>query len=122
MLGATREYRMNVKLILACCFTTLPAYAQAAQNDATNIFTVLLSLLLILGGFIGVAWLVRRYLPGVGKQGVVKVVGATMVGPRERVVVVEVDDTWLLLGVGAGQVRLLDKRAKPVGALSEESL
>lgn len=113
---------MNKKLIWTCCSATLPAYAQAAQNDAANIFTVLLSLMLILGGFIGVAWLVRRYLPGVGKQGVVKVVGATMVGPRERVVVVEVDDTWLLLGVGAGQVRLLDKRAKPVSGLPEESL
>jgi len=112
---------MNMRFILACCFATLPAYAQAAQNDTANIFTVLLSLMLILGGFISVAWLVRRYMPGVGKQGVVKVVGATMVGPRERVVVVEVDDTWLLLGVGAGQVRLLDKRAKPVSALSEES-
>lgn len=82
---------------------------------------MLLSMVLILGGFVAVAWLVRRYLPGVGKQGVVKVVGATMVGPRERVVVVEVDDTWLLLGVGAGQVRLLDKRAKPESALREEN-
>lgn len=100
----------------------MPAWAQAAQNDTANMLTVLLSLVLILGGFIGVAWLVRRYLPGVGKQGVVKVVGATMVGPRERVVVVEVDDTWLLLGVGAGQVRLLDKRAKPDSALREESI
>lgn len=112
---------MNIRFILACCLASPPALAQAAQNDAANIYTVMLSLLLILGGFIGVAWLVRRYLPGVGKQGVVKVIGATMVGPRERVVVVEVDDTWLLLGVGAGQVRLLDKRAKPASALAEES-
>lgn len=112
---------MNIRLVLACCLASTPAWAQVAQNDVANIFTVLLSLMLILGGFIGMAWLVRRYLPGVGKQGVVKVVGATMVGPRERVVVVEVDDTWLLLGVGAGQVRLLDKRTKPVSVLSEES-
>lgn len=96
--------------------------AQAAQSVASGVLPMLLSLILILGGFIGVAWLARRYLPGVGKQGVVKVVGATMVGPRERVVVVEVDDTWLLLGVGAGQVRLLDKRAKPEHAKHEESL
>ena len=100
----------------------MPAWAQSAPNDTANIFTVLLSLMLILGGFVAVAWLVRRYLPGVGKQGAVKVVGATMVGPRERVVVVEVDGTWLLLGVGAGQVRLLDKRPKPDSALREESL
>ena len=99
----------------------LPAAVQAAQTATSSIWPMLLSMVLILGGFVAVAWLVRRYLPGVGKQGVVKVVGATMVGPRERVVVVEVDDTWLLLGVGAGQVRLLDKRAKPESALREEN-
>lgn len=102
--------------------TSLPAAAQAAQTAASSLWPMLLSLVLILGGFVAVAWLVRRYLPGVGKQGVVKVVGATMVGPRERVVVVEVDDTWLLLGVGAGQVRLLDKRAKPDSALREGNI
>lgn len=113
---------MKTRLLLAGILTGLPAWAQAAQSAASSLLPMLLSLVLILAGFIGVAWLVRRYLPGVGKQGVVKVVGATMVGPRERVVVVEVDDTWLLLGVGAGQVRLLDKRAKPDSALHEESL
>jgi flagellar protein FliO/FliZ len=53
------------------------------------------------------AWLARRYLPGMGAQGAVRVIGATMVGPRERVVVVEVEDVRLVLGVGSGQVRLL---------------
>ena len=94
---------------LACA----PTLAHAAQSDTGNMVTVFVSLFLILGGFVLVAWLVRRYLPGAGKLGVVKVVGATMVGPRERVVVVEVENTWLLLGVGAGQVRLLDKMVKP---------
>lgn len=102
-----------------CCAPTL---AHAAQTDTGNMITVMLSLLLILGGFVLVAWLIRRYMPGVGKQGVVKVVGATMVGPRERVVVVEIDNTWLLLGVGAGQVRLLDKRAKPEPLSTEASI
>lgn len=90
-----------------------PTLAWPAQTDTGSMLSVFLSLFLILGGFVLVAWLVRRYMPGVGKQGVVKVVGATMVGPRERVVVVEVENTWLLLGVGAGQVRLLDKLNKP---------
>ena len=36
-----------------------------------------------------------------------KVVAATAVGPRERVVVVEVGETWLVLGVAPGQVRAL---------------
>ena len=99
-----------------------PALAHAAQNDSGNMVTVLMSLFLILGAFVLVAWLVRRYMPGVGKQGVVKVVGATMVGPRERVVVIEVENTWLLLGVGAGQVRLLDKRDKPDTPSNEKAI
>ena len=90
-----------------------PALAHAAQTDSGSMAVVFLSLLVILGGFVLAAFVLRRYLPGAGKQGIVKVVGATMVGSRERVVVVEIDNTWLLLGVAAGQVRLLDKLAKP---------
>jgi flagellar protein FliO/FliZ len=90
-----------------------PSWAWAAADSAASLLTVLLSLTLILGGFIAVAWLARRYLPGMGAQGVVKVVGTTAVGARERVVVVEVDDTWLLLGVGGGNVRLLHSQPRP---------
>ena len=104
---------MHLKFLAGYGLSCLPARAYAAQTDTGNMLTVWVSLLLILGGFVLVAWLARRYLPGVGKPGIVKVVGATMVGPRERVVLVEVENTWLVLGVGAGQVRLLDKRDKP---------
>jgi len=91
-----------------------PAWAWAAPGAASSLLTVLLSLALILGGFVAVAWLARRYLPGMRAQGAVKVVGTTPVGTRERVVVVEVDNTWLLLGVGGGNVRLLHTMPKPV--------
>ncbi len=92
----------------------LPTPAFAASAGSGSLLSVLLSLLLILGGFIALAWLARRYLPGVGAQGVVKVVGSTPVGTRERVVVVEIDRTWLLLGVGGGNVRVLHTLPKPV--------
>jgi flagellar protein FliO/FliZ len=91
----------------------VPSWAFAAPDTAGSMLTVLLSLVLILGGFVAVAWLARRYLPGMGTQGVVRVVGTTPVGTRERVVVVEVDNTWLLLGVGGGNVRLLHSQPKP---------
>ena len=91
----------------------VPSRAFAASETATSMLTMLLSLVLILGGFVAVAWLARRYLPGLGAQGVVKVVGTTPVGTRERVVVVEVDGTWLLLGVGGGNVRLLHTLPRP---------
>ena len=98
---------------LAAALLLAPSLAFAAPDTATSMLTVLLSLALILGGFVAVAWLVRRYLPGMGAQGAVKVVGTTSVGARERVVVIEVDNTWLLLGVGGGNVRLLHTLGKP---------
>lgn len=104
------------KLIEAGALLLVPSCAFAAPDTATSMFTVLLSLLLILGGFVAVAWFGRRYLPGLGSQGVVKVVGATAVGSRERVVLIEVEGTWLLLGVGGGNVRLLQTLPKPAGA------
>ena len=101
------------KFIAAGALLLIPSLALAASGTASSVLTVLLSLGLILGGFVALAWFARRYLPGMGAQGVVKVVGTTPVGTRERVVVVEVDGTWLLLGVGGGNVRLLHTLPKP---------
>lgn len=89
--------------------------ARAADSSAAGVASMLLSLVLILGLFVLAAWLLKRYMPQVGKSGPVRVVSATMVGPRERVVVVEVEDTWLVLGVGGGQVRTLHTLPKPMG-------
>ena len=101
------------KFVAAGALLLIPSLALAASGTTSSVLTVLLSLGLILGGFVALAWFARRYLPGMGAQGVVKVVGTTAVGARERVVVVEVDGTWLLLGVGGGNVRLLHSQPKP---------
>jgi flagellar protein FliO/FliZ len=108
---------INLRIAAAALLLT-PSWAFAAPSTAGSLFTVLLSLGLILGGFVAVAWFARRYLPGMGAQGAVKVVSSTAVGSRERVVVVEVDHTWLLLGVGGGNVRLLHSLPKPDQASS----
>lgn len=102
--------------LVASALLLAPLPALAAPDTAASVLTVLLSLALILAGFVAVAWFARRYLPGLGAQGVVKLVATTSVGPRERVVVVEVDGTWLLLGVGGGHVRLLHTQPKPASS------
>ncbi len=96
-------------LVLGC----LPLPAWAAADAVSGLASVLVSLLLILGGFVALAWVLRRYLPGRAGTGVVKVVAATAVGARERVVLVEVAGTWLVLGVGGGNVRLIHSLPKP---------
>ncbi len=90
------------------------AYAGASAPVTGGIINVVASLLLILGLFVLAAWLVKRYLPRVGKPGPVKIIGSAMLGAREKLVVVEVENTWLLLGVGAGQIRTLHTLPKPV--------
>ena len=65
---------------------------------------MLLILLLIFTG----AWLFKRYgqLPVLGK-GLIRILGGVSVGPRERVVILEVDNTRLVVGVAPGQIRTL---------------
>ncbi|MEW7986593.1 MAG: flagellar biosynthetic protein FliO [Candidatus Thiodiazotropha sp.] len=75
---------------------------------ADSLLSTVGGLLLVLGIIIGGAWLFKRYaqMPTGGK-GMVRVVGGASVGTRERVIVVEVDNQRLLLGVAPGQVRTL---------------
>ncbi len=65
-------------------------------------------LLLVLAVIIALAWAVRRFgrLPMAGK-GLVNVVGGISLGSRERIVVVQVEDTRLVLGVAPGRIETL---------------
>jgi flagellar protein FliO/FliZ len=80
-----------------------------ASTSSLGIFLqVFFGLVLVLGVFVLVAVLMRRFMPlRQGAGGMVRIVGGIMVGPRERVVLVEIEDTWLVLGVASGQVRTL---------------
>lgn len=65
-------------------------------------------MVLVIGLIFLLAWLARRFgLQRLGGAGVVKVVSSAPLGTRERVVVVEVAGTWLVLGVTPTQVNAL---------------
>ncbi|MCW5620540.1 MAG: flagellar biosynthetic protein FliO [Burkholderiales bacterium] len=90
------------------------APAITATGSVTSLLQVVFALLLVLAAIALFAWFMRRFAAGqAAAGGLLKVVGGVMVGPRERVVVVEVQDTWLLLGVASGQVTLLHSMARP---------
>ena len=55
----------------------------------------------------GLAWIARRFTGGAASGGLIRVRSAAAVGARERVVIVEVGEQWLVLGVASGQVSLL---------------
>ncbi|WP_437888735.1 flagellar biosynthetic protein FliO [Phytobacter sp. V91] len=69
------------------------------------------ALALIIGLILAAAWVVKRTgLAGksAGARGL-KVTASTSVGPRERVVIVDVEDARLVLGVTPTQINLLHK-------------
>ena len=94
-----------------------PAAAGSAVG-ASGLLQAGFGMFAVLGLIFLCAWAARRFgLQRLGGGGLVKVVGSTMVGQRERVVVVEVGTTWLVLGVTASQVNALHSLpAQPGGA------
>lgn len=107
----------RVAALALCAF---PAWAAPAASpppsNAGALFQVVLGLLVVLALIYALFWLLRRYAPTqTGAQGALKVVGGLMLGPREKLVVVEIGETWLLLGVGTGEVRTLHTMPKPAG-------
>jgi flagellar protein FliO/FliZ len=115
---------MNKRLILiaALCWPLFaaaeiarPAYTPPPPASMTSgsVMQVVFSLILVLAAVALVAWLLKRIsLPQHGAASLLKVVGGVAVGQRERVVLVEVNDTWLIVGVAPGQVRTLHTMPK----------
>ena len=107
--------------ILACAAAVLmmasalaPGLVQAESVPAgvpevgSSVVQMLLGLALVLAMLVGSLWLLKRLtLPRGPTSGLLRVVAGTAVGPRERVVLLEVGSTWLVLGVAQGEVSML---------------
>lgn len=86
------------------------------QSPSISLLQVALALIMVLAAIVLFAWIARKFLPGQGGNmtaGGLKVVGGLHVGTRERVVVVEVGETWLLLGVSAAGINTLHTMPRP---------
>jgi len=82
------------------------------------VLQTVLGLALVIGIVFGCAWLARKFgLHNGPRNALVKTVGGTSLGGKERVAVVEIGDTWLVLGAAPGNVRLL--HTMPAGTLPE---
>lgn len=65
-------------------------------------------LIAVLGLLLGTLWLMKRLGQPRGPiAGLMRIVAGVGVGPRERVVILELGASWLVLGVAPGQVSLL---------------
>jgi flagellar biosynthetic protein FliO len=82
-----------------------PALAPSATG---SLLTTVFSLILVLGLLVGLAWLLKRFGPRSITGGAnVKLVGALSVGARERILVVEVGEQWIVVGASPGRMNAL---------------
>jgi len=99
--------------LLAIAQTARPAFTPPAAVSTGSVLQVIFSLVLVLAAVVLVAWILKRInLPQQGAGSVLKVISGVAVGQRERIVLVEVNDTWLVVGVAPGQVRTLHSMPK----------
>ncbi len=87
-----------------------------------SILQVIVSLLFVLGAIVLVAWILKRInLPQNAAGSALKVISGVAVGQRERIVLVEVNDIWLVVGVAPGQVTALHTMPKNVLPTTEST-
>lgn len=82
-------------------------------SQAGNLMQVLFGLVAVLALMAVAAWLLRRFnvSKGLGAANI-RIIGGVSVGNRERVMVVEVADQWIVVGVAAGSVTALTTMPK----------
>ena len=84
---------------------TASAPAVSAAGSLLQVFIGLVAVLLLIAA---TAWVAKRFgVTAGGSSSLVHVVSSASVGTRERVVVVEVGESWLVIGVAPGSVNAL---------------
>ncbi|MBP0607978.1 MULTISPECIES: flagellar biosynthetic protein FliO [Burkholderia] len=81
------------------------------------VLQTLVGLAVVIGLVFACAWLARRFgFQPVRRGGPLKVVSSVGLGAKESATIVEIGDTWLVLGVAPGNVRLL--HTLPAGSVA----
>lgn len=121
-------YAFRLLLSITCSLSsayaaegTRPAYTPPPSAVSSgSIMQIIFSLLLVLAAIVLVAWLLKRM--NVAQQGsghLIKILGGISIGQRERVVLIEIKDTWLVVGVGPGQIRTLHTLQKAENSIPD---
>lgn len=85
-----------------------PTVAASPPDLGSSALSMVLGLLAVLALLFAALWLLKRlHAPRGPAAGWMRVVAGVAVGPRERVVILELGNSWLVLGVAPGQVTTL---------------
>lgn len=103
-----------------CVMAAEPVAAVAApavgSGVAGQLTQLVLGLLLVLGLIFFLAWLLRRVQQAgpAGKGQVIELIGSRALGPRDRLVLVQVGNEQILLGLTPGTISALHVLKEPV--------
>ncbi|MFT5780981.1 MAG: flagellar protein FliO/FliZ [Pseudomonas sp.] len=100
---------------LASAATAAPVLVTSSGSLSTQLGQMLLGLLLVIGLIFVLAWLLRR-VQRIGPRGaqVIKLLASQALGPRDRLVLVQVGSEQILLGLSAGRITPLHVLKEPV--------
>jgi len=94
--------------------------AADSMTPAASITRMIIGLAIVLLIMAAIAWGMKKTMRGkLGQQNTIRIVDGVSVGTRERVMVLEVADRWLVVGVAAGQVTQLANL--PAGTQSQST-
>ena len=95
----------------AAALPAMPAGApmtMAPTSSAGSLLQTIFALVFVLALLIGLAWFMKRYGPKVmGGNNKMRVVSSLNLGGRERIVLVEVADQWIVVGASPGRINAL---------------
>lgn len=85
-----------------------PTLQSTAPDLGSSALQMVFGLIVVLALLLGALWLLKRLnQPRGAVAGLMRVVAGVAIGPRERVVILELGNSWLVLGVAPGQVTTL---------------
>lgn len=100
---------------------TVFAAEQTAISPTAGLLQIFLGLVAVLALMAVAAWSFKKIGPvASGNKVPVKVVGGVNVGNRERIMVVEVADQWIVVGVTASQINTLSTMPKQMNLVEQQ--
>ena len=108
---------MKISTVVTTALLGCAGAANAAEavppTSSGSLLQVLMGLVVVLGLMAAAAWTLKRFGAAKSAGGTtVRIVGGVSVGNRERVLVVEVADQWIVVGVAPGRVNALATMAR----------
>ncbi|MBF8745392.1 flagellar biosynthetic protein FliO [Pseudomonas putida] len=95
--------------------TPTPAVPAAPGSLGGQLAQMVFGLLLVVGLIFFLAWLLRRMQGAAPKGGqVIEIVGSRAIGPRDRLLLVQVGKEQILIGHSPGSIEALHVMAEPV--------